>query len=291
MRIAITGAGGQLGAAIAAYFSAYHTIIPLQQPAFDLADVGCIQQIVATNATMVLHTAAYTNVDGCARDPQLAYRVNALGTRYVALACQQLGVPMVYISTNEIFDGSASQPYQEYDPPHPINAYGYSKLAGERAVTDLLQRFFIVRVAWLYGGERNFVRTVLRLAKEDPHRTLQMTFDEIGSPTLVSDIAPALYNLIGAQIYGTYHIVNDGACSRYELAQAILQQTGYDSVSVKPIRLRDYKRASTPPPYSPLKNIAAAALGISLRPWHDALSDHLAARHSPTTGDRESQTE
>ncbi len=121
-------------------------------------------------------------MDGAARDPLLAYRINALGTKYVALACQRLCAPLVYVSTNEVFDGNATQPYAEYDHAAPINPYGWSKWAGEQAVRELLHNFYITRVAWLFGGERNFVRTVLRLASERDE--LKIVANEIGSPTL-----------------------------------------------------------------------------------------------------------
>jgi dTDP-4-dehydrorhamnose reductase len=221
----------------------------------------------------VVHPAAYTNVDGCARDPELAYRVNGLGTQYVALACRQLGAPLVYISTNEVFDGSGGAPYFEYDRAEPINAYGRSKWAGEQALRELLDRYYIARVAWLFGGERNFVRTVLRLAAE--RGRLSMVADEIGSPTYAPDVAEAVAQLIQKQFYGTYHLVNEGSCSRYEFAEAILRHAGRDDVELRPMALADFKRDSLVPPHTPLRNVAAAALGIRLRPWQDALAEYV----------------
>lgn len=276
MRIAITGANGQLGQALCRALEPQHDIVPLTHGEFDLASPNAAAHVVATNAQLVVHPAAYTNVDGCARDPELAYRINGLGTQYVALACQQLDVPLVYISTNEVFPGTASVPYAEYSPTGPINAYARSKWAGEQAVRELLRRFYIVRVAWLFGGERNFVRTVLRMAANPPAGGLRMVTDEIGSPTYAPDVAQAVTHLINVPFYGTYHLVNNGACSRYEFAQEILRQGGYGDLVMTPITLADFQRPSTPPPYTPLANLAGAALGISLRPWQDALSAYLA---------------
>lgn len=280
MRITITGANGQLGQALCARFAPQHEIVTLNQPDFELDSPATVAQVVATGADMVIHPAAYTNVDGCARDPALAYRINGLGTKYIALACQQLDAPLVYISTNEVFPGNHTRPYTEYDQPAPINAYGHSKWAGEQAVRELLRRFYIVRIAWLFGGERNFVRTVLRLAANPPEAGLRMVADEIGSPTYAADVADALLRLIEQPYYGTYHLVNEGACSRYEFAQAILNQAGQQNVPLHSISLADFQRDSTPPPYTPLANLAGAALGLRLRPWHEALAAYLASIES-----------
>lgn len=273
MRIAVTGAGGQLGTALRRALEDTHEVIPLSHADLELERPDCVQTIIATGAQCVIHPAAYTNVDGCARDPSRAYRVNALGTRYVALACQALDATLVYISTNEVFDGAATSPYLEYDRPAPINPYGFSKWAGEQVVRELLQRFYIVRVAWLFGGERNFVRTVLRLANE--RNEISMVADEIGSPAYASDVAAAIARLIDIPYYGTYHLVNEGACSRYEFAAATLRLAGYTGVTLHPITLVEYQRASRVPPYTPLRNVAAADLNIRLRPWEEALAEYV----------------
>lgn len=277
MRIALTGANGQLGQALCHRLAPHHTLVPLNEGEFDLRSPATVEQIIATQPDLVLHPAAYTNVDGCARDPELAYRVNGLGTHYVATACQHLDVPLLYISTNEVFAGSASVPYMEYDQAAPINAYGQSKWAGEHAVRSLLRRFYIVRVAWLFGGERNFVRTMLRLCNTPPEGGLRVVEDEIGNPTYAPDASDAIARLIERErpVYGTYHFVNSGSCSRYTFAQAIAHQAGYAHVPITPIRLSDYQRDSTPPPFTPLANVAGAALGITLRPWQEALAVYL----------------
>lgn len=276
MRIAITGARGQLGGALQAALGPGHELVPLGHDALELGSPDAVAQLVATGADLVIHPAAYTNVDGCARDPELAYRINALGTRYVALACRRLGAPLVYVSTNEVFPGDATRPYVEYDQPRPINAYGRSKLAGELSVRELLDAFYIVRVAWLFGGERNFVRSVLRLAADPPEGGLRMVDDEVGSPTYAPDVADAVARLIATEHYGTYHFVNSGVCSRFAFAQAILRAAGHADLPITPIKLADFKRDSTPPPFSPLANLAGANMGISLRPWQDALDTYLA---------------
>lgn len=275
MRIAITGSDGQLGQALCARLAPNHDLVELRQPTFELDSPNAVAQITATQAQLVIHPAAFTNVDGCARDPELAYRINGLGTRYVALACQKLNIPLVYISTNEVFSGTNAVPYFEDDQTAPVNAYGISKLAGEQAVRELLNRFYIVRIAWLFGGERNFVRTILRLLNDPPENGLRIVDDEIGSPTYTYDVANALAQLIEYPFYGTYHLVNHGSCSRYEFAREIANQANKMHVPMTPIKLAEYQRASTPPPYTPLANIAASALGISMRPWQEALKSFL----------------
>jgi dTDP-4-dehydrorhamnose reductase len=272
MRIAITGANGQLGQALRTALSA-EELIPLGHADIELGHPDCVERLAATNAELVIHPAAYTDVDGCARDPGRAYQVNGLGAQYVALACRRLGAPLVYVSTNEVFDGAAATPYVEYDRAAPLNAYARSKWAGEQVVRETLDRFYIVRVAWLFGGARNFVRTVLRLAAE--HDTISMVADEVGSPTYAPDAAWAIARLIELPFYGTYHLVNEGVCSRFEFAAEVLRLAGHERVALRPIRLADFKRDSVVPPYTPLRNAAAAALGIRLRPWQAALADYL----------------
>jgi dTDP-4-dehydrorhamnose reductase len=274
MRIAITGAGGQLGQALQAALGAEHELIALGHGDIELGAPACVERLVATGAELVIHPAAYTDVDGCARDPERAYQVNGLGAQYVALACRRLDAALVYISTNEVFDGAAARPYFEYDRAAPINAYARSKWAGEQAVRELLDRFYIVRVAWLFGGARNFVRTVLRLSAE--RASLAMVEDEVGSPTYAPDVAGAIAELIRLPFYGTYHLVNEGVCSRLDFAAETLRLAGRDHVALTPIKLADFKRDSSVPPYTPLRNSAAAALGIQLRPWQAALAEYVA---------------
>lgn len=275
MRIAITGADGQLGQALCDRLAVEHEVLSLTQPAFELTGPDAVGQIVVNHPHLVIHTAAFTDVDGCARDPARAYQVNGLGTWYVALACQQLDRPLVYISTNEVFAGSATVPYVEYDQPQPINAYARSKWMGEQVVYRLVKHFYVVRVAWLFGGGRNFVRTVLRLASTPPAAGLRMVTDEISSPTYATDAADAIARLIEQPYYGIYHCTNSGACSRYEFAQEILRLAGREDVAMTPITLADYQRDSTPPPYTALANGAGASLGIVLRPWQEALAAYM----------------
>ena len=277
MKIFITGAAGQLGTALQASLS-QHRLALVDLPEVDITDYHAIaHEIAAFVPDIVIHCAAYTDVDGCARDPELAYRVNGLGTQNVALACLESGAQMVHISTNEVFPGRRPEGYEEWMPVEPINPYAVSKVAAEFYVRGIVARHYIVRTAWLYApGGRNFVHAILRAAEQ--HNRLRVVADEIGNPTYVEDLVQAIGALIQTGQFGTYHLVNEGACSRLQFAQEALRLSGLGDVPITPILAEDYKRDSSPPLAAALKNIAAAAIGIRLRPWQDALADYLAAK-------------
>jgi len=275
MRIYITGNKGQLGRALEKAL-AEHTLFGGDLPEVDITDLASIRSSVRdAQPDVVIHSAAMTHVDGAARDPDLAYRINALGTRNVAVACQDTNCPLLAISTNEVFDGSADRPYLEFDPTHPVNPYAQSKHAGEIFVRDLLTCFYIVRTAWLYGyGGNNFVTKIISRAKE--HGKLSVVTDEVSSPTFAPDLSDAVAQLITTDAYGIYHFTNEGVCSRFEFAQKVLELAGLTHVSLEPITLADIDRPSTPPPYTPLRNFCGTQIGITLRPWQDALAEYIA---------------
>jgi dTDP-4-dehydrorhamnose reductase len=277
MRVLIIGASGQLGSALRHSF-ADHTLLTPAHAELDISQPASIAAIRGLAPDLVLLPGAYTNVDGCARDPERAFRENTLGPKYVALACAELAAPLVYVSTNEVFSGAVSRPYREYDQPAPINEYGRSKWGGEQAVLQHAPRAIVARVAWLFGGPRNFVRTILRLGQERAAsgEPLRVVDDEVGSPTYAPDAAAAIRQLADLSVPGIYHVVNEGACSRYELAVATLRIAGI-AAPIEAIKSSEFRRDSTPPPFSPLHNGAAAALGVTLRPWQSALGECVAA--------------
>ena len=282
MRIFVTGDRGQLGRALSVALAG-HTLAGCDLPELDITDRPAIRAAIADfSPDVVVHTAAWTDVDGCARDPEEAYRVNALGTQNVALACAHRDISLVYISTNEVFDGTANEPYREWDAPHPINPYGKSKAAGEWFVRHLLTRFYIARTAWLYArGGRNFPHRIIQLADEvlaGRRDALRVVTDEVGNPTYALDLAKAIGSLVQSDAYGVYHLTNAGHCSRYDFAREILQVSGRADVPIEPITLADFARASTPPQFAPLANTAAAGVAVTLRPWQDALRDFLKLR-------------
>jgi len=271
MRIAITGHEGQLGRSLHILLEGEELFL-IDLPERDFTDRAIIEALLNFRPEVVIHAGAYTDVEGCARDPDLAYRVNGLGTQHVALACQRSGAAMVYVSTNEVFDGQKGQPYLEWDQPRPINPYGASKLAGELLTRSLVSRHYIVRTAWLYtpGGD-NFPTKIIRAA--DERGRLRVVTDEISSPTYAADLAQAIIQLIESGLYGTYHFTNEGACSRYEFAVKILEMSGRSDVPVESITSDQYSRLSMPPLNCVLRNFCGAFQGITLRPWEEALQD------------------
>jgi dTDP-4-dehydrorhamnose reductase len=279
MRVYITGIKGQLGKALSQQWGPKAEIFGSDLPEIDITDPSAITgDIEQARPDVVVHCAAMTDVDGCARNPELAYRVNGLGTQNVAIACQQVSAAMVHISTNEVFSGlwddGQARAYREFDRQNPINPYGVSKAAGEWYARNLLNRFYIVRTAWLYArGGANFIHAIQRAA--DKHGALRVVTDEVGNPTFAPDLAAGIIQLVESGRYGVYHLTNEGACSRYSFAANILELTGRENVPITPIVQAQWPRPSTPPAYAPLENVCAAALNIRLRSWQDALAEYL----------------
>jgi dTDP-4-dehydrorhamnose reductase len=272
MRVVITGANGQLGQALQNVLD-YHEVIPTDIPDFDVAEHTIVPKLTDLRPDLVIHCAAMTHVDGCARDPDLAFKINAFGTQNVAHACLRANADMVCVSTNEVFDGrTKDQPYQEDDPPHPVNPYGSSKRAGEQMAAKYIKdKLYIVRTAWLYdSGGNNFPAKILAAA--DKHGQLRVVTDEVSNPTYAPDLAKAIAGLIETEAYGIYHFVNDGYCSRYDFAKEILRLNGREDIPVQSITLADYPRPSTVPPFTPLANTKGPELGLNLRQWQEALA-------------------
>jgi dTDP-4-dehydrorhamnose reductase len=274
MRIVITGCRGQLGTALQEVLAREH-LLCLDLPECDVADPDCvIDTVVDFEPEVVIHAAAMTDVDGCERDPEQAFRANVLGTQNIALACGRSGAAMVHVSTNEVFDGRLGRPYYEWDTPSPLSVYARSKAAAEFYVRTLLQRFYIVRTAWLYArGGNNFVAKIVGAA--DRYGSLRVVTDEVSAPTYAPDLAEAIARLLHTGYYGIFHFTNGGFCSRYDWARRILELAGRGSIPVEPITSEEWPRPAPPPLYAPLVNFTGAALGITLRPWEEALEDYF----------------
>ncbi len=271
MRIAITGAGGQLGRALQLELQK-HQLIRLDHRDLDVGAPHTTDALVALFPEVVIHAAAMTDVDGCERDPGEAHRINALGTRHVAQACAELNAALVYVSTDYVFDGLAGRPYAEDDAASPLSVYGRTKWEGEQFVRALVPRHYITRTSWVYARQgRNFVNRVLQLASERPR--LSMVTTEFGTPTYAPDLAHAIARMLAEPTCGTFHLINEGVSSRYEFARAILDESSKRDYPLDGID--SYPRAARPPAYGVLQNIRAAALGITLRPWRDALHECL----------------
>lgn len=274
-RLFITGGNGQLGRALQTELATDYEVISGDLPEADITRPALFYSVIEAAAPdLIIHCAAYTDVDGCALNPALANLVNALGTQHVAQACHTHGIPMVHISTNEVFAGDKPAGYTEWMPLNPANPYGRSKAAAEFAVRSLLPRHFIVRTAWMFApAGHNFIHTILRLAREKA--PLRVVTDEIGNPTYAPDLAWAIRQLIERGQYGTYHLVNEGACSRWAFARQILRTARMAHIPVEPILSRRFQRPSSPPRFGALINDAAAALDITLRPWPAALTEFM----------------
>jgi len=240
-------------------------------PEIDITNPQSIDPVVASaRPEVIIHCAAMTNVDGAARDPALAYKINGLGTQNVALSAARAKAVLVYISSNEVFDGTKSEPYFEFDATNAINAYGRSKLAGEWFALHLTSQFYVVRTSWVSApGGRNFVHRIQQLA--DERGRLEVVTDEVASPTFVDDLAGALIRLVQTGRFGIYHLTNAGHCSRFDYAKKILELSGRGHIPVVPITLAQYPRPSTPPKFAALANTMAAALDITLPTWEESL--------------------
>jgi len=273
-RMLIVGHKGQLGQTLLATPTDYE-FVGIDLPEHDITDAGdVIPTIVALAPDAVINPAAFTNVDAAEDNPNLAYRVNAHGAGNIARACHALGIPMIQISTNEVFDGTrAEQPYDEWDQANATSTYARSKLAGENAVRFYHDNVLIVRIAWLFSpGGNNFPGKICAAA--DKQGALKVVDDEFGNPTYAPDLAQALIALLDQHASpGIYHITNGGSCSRYELALEALRQTGREHIPVTPIPHTDWSRPSQPPLRALLANRAAAALDIQLRSWQEAVAE------------------
>ena len=280
MRVLVTGARGQLGAALCQSLAG-HDVFAASRPEVDVASYDSAMAAADRfGPDVVVHAAAHTDVDGCELDPDLAYRVNALGTQNVALAARRSGAALVAVSTDYVFDGTKGEPYLEFDEPRPLSVYGRSKLAGERYAQTLHDRVYVVRTSWVFSATgKNFPRTVLRLSEQRDE--LAVVDDERGCPTFAADLAAALAELIRHPLYGVYHLANEGGCSRFELAVETLRLAGRPT-RVSPVSAAEYLSSHPLPARRPadsrLRNFCAAtALGIRLRPWREALADVLRA--------------
>jgi len=276
LKILVTGCNGMLGNDVIDILSQTHQVVGIDIDDCDITDIEQVYGKVAKiEPELVVHTAAYTDVDGCEKNIELAYRVNAIGTQNVALSCQRLGAIMLYVSTDFVFNGNKSEPYLEWDSPNPLSVYGFSKYAGEHFVTGLLNKYYIIRIAWLYGGNgKNFVKTILRLA--DEQGKLRIVDDQIGSPTYTIDVARGIERLVESGRYGIYHMVNKGAVSWYEFARKILDLSERHHVMIEPITSEELGRPAIRPAYSALRNLALElTIGDPMRAWEAALGEFI----------------
>lgn len=282
MRVVVTGAEGQLGKDVVKVFEqAGHELLPTDRNTLDITDQEmCLMVVRQFQPDIVIHCAAYTAVDQAEKDVDMAYAVNATGTRNMVLAAEQVKAKFCYISTDYVFDGTSDTPYQEYDNTNPQGIYGKSKRAGEQLVQSLSSSFFIVRTSWVYGQYgHNFVKTMLRLGEEKS--VLQVVNDQKGSPTYTVDLAAFLLELVATQKFGIYHASNLGECTWYEFAQAIFAEAadirgkGF-TVKVEPCSTEEFPRSAPRPSNSVMDHLSIRTNGLQdLRPWREGLRAFL----------------
>jgi dTDP-4-dehydrorhamnose reductase len=282
----VTGAGGRLGRALVAALRARgRAVVAWTRPEYDLEDATSAERLVARDQpALVYHAAAWTDVDGCALDPARAARLNGQATADLARACATAGAGLVYVSTNAVFDGRRQdgRGYSEADPTAPANAYGESKLAGERAVQAAFSNAagdagaWIARISWLFGAPGgDFPEKVLAAADRlEAGETLAMVADETGRPTYSVDLAAVLVDLPHLAPAGVMHLANQGRATRYEWAERVLRRCR-PGIRLRPVSHGDYERAATVPRWAVLDSSRSEALGIVMRPWSEALSQYL----------------
>ncbi|MDR9857983.1 dTDP-4-dehydrorhamnose reductase [Paenibacillus sp. VCA1] len=281
MRVLVTGASGQLGKDVVALFQQKgHEVMGCSRSELDITNLEqCKQVINEFQPDSIIHCAAYTAVDAAETDVDGAYKVNAGGTRNVAVASEEVGAKLVYISTDYVFNGHSAVPYQEYDNTDPKSVYGKSKRAGEVLTQSLSSRYFIVRTSWVYGLHgNNFVKTMLCLGQEKPQ--LSVVNDQKGSPTYTVDLAHFLEELIHTEKYGIYHASNREDCTWFEFTQAIFEEArklGFKiTAQVEPCTTEQFPRPAPRPANSVMDHLSIRTNGLNdLRPWLEGLKDFL----------------
>jgi len=274
MRVLIIGATGLLGSALLEQWRSDEVVGATSKDA-DIRDEAHVQHLMARcKPDWTVLAAAYTDVDGCERNPELAEEVNCIGAGNVARAARESCSRFMLISTDYVFDGSQTSPYEPHHPTRPINVYGRSKAAGEAAVREILDDWCIVRTSWLYGtAGKCFPATILSIA--EAKEEISVVADQFGSPTYNRDLANSIIKLVQAGATGIIHATNAGACSRFEFALEILRAKGMEKVRVNPITTEESNCLAPRPRYSVLSDASLRAYGLSMRPWRAALQAYI----------------
>lgn len=278
MKVFVTGVKGQLG------FDVVNELrgrgietVGVDIEEMDITDAGAVCRVITEAAPdAVIHCAAYTAVDAAEENEEICRKVNADGTRNIAAVCKELDIKMIYISTDYVFDGKGTRPWEPDDERHPLNVYGQTKYEGELAVQDALDKYFIVRIQWVYGvNGKNFVKTMLRLAETNTR--INVVNDQFGSPTYTFDLAKMLADMVLTDKYGIYHAANDGICTWYEFACEIFKQAGID-IEVAPVSSTEFPSKAKRPENSRMNQDKLAENGFERLPsWQDALQRYLKA--------------
>lgn len=276
MRVLVTGVKGQLGYDVVKECEKRGIeAVGVDIQEMDITDAASVDKVITeADVDAVIHCAAYTAVDAAEDNLDLCRRVNAYGTENIAKVCKKLDIKMIYISTDYVFNGEGTRPWEPDDEREPLNVYGQTKYEGELAVTDNLDKYFIVRIAWVFGvNGKNFIKTMLRLGAE--RGAVSVVNDQIGSPTYTPDLAVLLVDMIQTDKYGFYHATNEGLCSWYEFACEIFKQAGMD-VAVTPVDSTKFPAKAKRPKNSRMSKDKLEEKGFHRLPeWQDALARFL----------------
>lgn len=277
MKVLVTGVKGQLGYDVVRELqSRGHEAIGVDIEEMDITDETAVSRVMEETAPeAVIHCSAFTAVDRAEEEQELCYKVNVEGTENIAKMCQKLGCKMLYLSTDYIFSGEGQRPWEPEDTPSPLNAYGQSKYQGEVALRQYVDKYFIVRISWVFGiNGNNFIKTMLRLGKENG--AVKVVDDQIGSPTYTFDLAKLLVDMIETEQYGAYHVTNEGICSWYEFAKEIFQEANMKEVTVIPVSSEEFPVKAKRPKNSRMSKEKLVQNGFSLLPsWQDAVKRYI----------------
>ena len=269
--ILVTGSTGQLGSDVVKELSPNRSELNL------CSEDNIRNYILNSNCEAIVHCAAYTQVDKAEDEKDLCIKINATATKHIAKCAKILDIPMIYISTDYVFDGTKDGKYTENDETNPINIYGESKLAGEKYVQEILDKYYIVRTSWVFNiNGKNFIETMLRLSKAN--NQLSIVNDQIGSPTYTKDLSRLLVDMLETSKYGLYHATNEGYCSWYEFANTIFKLANIN-IDIKAINSNEYASRAKRPMNSKLSKDKLIEYGFKPLPhWEDALKDYLIRR-------------
>ena len=280
MRVLVTGAKGQLGTDVMAELKSNNIeAVGIDREELDVVDAkACEEFFDKANAEKridaVIHCAAYTAVDKAEDEQELSYNINALGTKNIATACKKFDMKLMYISTDYVFNGQGERPWEPDDERQPLNVYGKTKYEGELFVEEIAKKYFIVRIAWVFGiAGNNFIKTMLKLAKE--RDSLTVVDDQIGSPTYTADLSKLLVSMIQTDNYGRYHATNEGYCSWYEFAKEIFKVAGV-TINVAPVDSSAYPAKAKRPANSRMEKKKLDEMGFKRLPsWQDATRRYI----------------
>ena len=278
MRILVTGVKGQLGYDVMNELAKRgHTGIGVDVEEMDITDAAKVEQVIKeSEVEAVIHCAAYTAVDAAEDNAELCHKINAEGTENIAKVCKELDLKMIYISTDYVFNGEGTRQWEPDDEREPLNVYGQAKYEGELAVEKYLEKYYIVRIAWVFGvNGKNFIKTMLNLS--ETHDELSVVNDQIGSPTYTYDLTKLLVDMVETDKYGRYHATNEGLCTWYEFATEIFRQAGKE-ITVHPVTSDQFPSKARRPHNSRMSKDKLEANGFDRLPtWQDALNRYLKA--------------